>query len=209
MEKRFEIASFDIDEPSVLIDNDTYQVILTLRDYCYDEINFLEDLLNEQNEKIKELENLVIKDKDKIYRKNDQIKELQNELNFKNNIILDENDRAILRGDCYCLNNDVRRLVEENQQLKQQLAKKEEVIKMLKDIKRYDVGELLTENIKLKQTQNSKAIEVLEKIKKYFCEEEVDGDDIKTGDWIYMKDIVEVAEYIDNQITELRGGGNV
>lgn len=64
-------------------------------------------------------ENCILKKKNR--EQDDKIKELQSELILKNNIIWDENDKAVLCGDCYCVNNDVRRLIKENRQLKEEI----------------------------------------------------------------------------------------
>ena len=52
-------------------------------------------------------------------------------------------------------------------------------------------------------------INLLLKVKKYFCAEELDGDEIPTGDWIYTKDAVEIAQYIDKLIQELEGKNEI
>lgn len=70
-------------------------------------------------------------------------------------------------------------------------------------VKRYDIGELLIENIKLKQSQNSKAIEVLKQLR----------ETIKNISPIIFQNSIRlgkqtVLDEIDNQITELRGGIN-
>ena len=79
-------------------------------------------------------------------------------------------------------------------QLKQQLEEKDKEIAHLKDgldmcknIKRYDIGEMLTENIKLKQNQTQLAIQELEKVKNF-----VDG---RTY----------CADYINKRIQDLKG----
>ena len=48
----------------------------------------------------------------------------------------------------------------------------------------------------------------LEKVKNYFIEECEDGDGIKTEDRVIKKDIYEVADFIENQIKELKGQDN-
>ena len=55
-------------------------------------------------------------------------------------------------------------------ELKKQSEEKDNAIEMLKSINRYDIGEMLTENTKLKQTQKQLAIDELEKIKKFLIE---------------------------------------
>lgn len=54
--ERYTIESFEIEEPPVIFDNKTQQIILTLVDYNYDEITHLKDLLNHYFKRIKELE---------------------------------------------------------------------------------------------------------------------------------------------------------
>lgn len=68
------------------------------------------------------------------------------------------------------------------------------------------VNKLGEENKRLKQSQKQLAIEKLERLKNYFCEEDEDGDGIKTGDWTITHDACEIAEFIDEQLKELKGG---
>ena len=56
---------------------------------------------------------------------------------------------------------------------------------------------------------NEIAIQELEKVKNYFIEECEDGDGIKTEDRVIKKDIYEVADFIENQIKELKGEKDV
>ena len=85
----------------------------------------------------------------------------------------------------------------ENQKLKQQLAEKEDAIKYLKGIKRYDIGEMITANIKLKQSQNQTAIAELEKLKNYLPNIALDIPDMVS--YRYLK------KQIDQQIRVLKG----
>lgn len=55
----------------------------------------------------------------------------------------------------------------------------------------------------LKQSRKQLAINELLKLKSYFVEECLDGDDITTGDTIFTKDAIEIALQISNQIKEL------
>lgn len=57
--ERYTIESFEIEEPPVIFDNNTQQIILTLVDYNYDEITHLKDLLNHYFKRIKELKSEV------------------------------------------------------------------------------------------------------------------------------------------------------
>lgn len=60
--------------------------------------------------------------------------------------------------------------------------------------------ELIQENQQLKQSQNQKAIEELEKVKRYF--DDNDPNDKSDGWIITNRDVV---NYVDNQIKELMG----
>ena len=84
--------------------------------------------------------------------------------------------------------------MQERKKYNKQIAFYENYLKKYKD-----------ENQQLKQLQKELAISELEKVKNYFCEEDEDGDGIKTGDWTITHDACEVAEFIDNQIKELKG----
>lgn len=97
-EERYTIENFEIEESSVIFDNKTNQIILTLVDYDYDEITHLQDLLNHYFKRIKELE-----------------KKLDNAR--QKDIIIRQNCRQGYIKDLEEMNN----LREENQQLKQQL----------------------------------------------------------------------------------------
>ena len=72
---------------------------------------------------------------------------------------------------------------------------KETNYQKFKNIKRYDIGEMLTENIKLKQNQTQLAITELEKVKDFIC----DCTCIKEPDY------TSVRRKIDNQIKKLKG----
>lgn len=50
-------------------------------------------------------------------------------------------------------------------ELQKQLEEKEQIIEMQQNIKRYDIGEMLTENVKLKQQLKSQPAEIVEKIR--------------------------------------------
>ena len=89
----------------------------------------------------------------------------------------------------------------EIQQIKQQLEEKDKEIAHLKDgldmcknIKRYDIGEILIENIKLKQNQTQLAIQEFEKVKEWLEPKYFDYEQIN-----YLSKI------IDQQIKELKG----
>lgn len=52
-------------------------------------------------------------------------------------------------------------------ELQKQLEEQEKIIQMQQNIKRYDIGEILTENVKLKQQLKSQPAEIVEKIRKW------------------------------------------
>lgn len=55
----------------------------------------------------------------------------------------------------------------------------------------------------LKEKITREKIELLERVKDYFCEEVVDEDEYPTLDTVYTKDAVEIAQFIDRLIEEL------
>lgn len=108
---------------------------------------------------------------------------------------------------------ELRNVYEENQQLKEENGyiifsdgydENDNPIHKQEFVKYKDkCSELIKENKKLKQSQKQLAINELLKLKSYFVEECLDGDDITTGDTIFTKDAVEIALQINNQIKEL------
>ena len=136
---RYTIESFEIDEQSCIFDNKTQQRILTLVEYNYDEIVNLENLLNQQDKRIKELE-------------------------------------------------------QENQQLKTRLDKTIN-----------DCNNLFVENQQLKQAQNIKAIEQLERVNGVLTDTiiEVAANEIDANKLCYLEE--KFYEKIDQQINELKG----
>lgn len=149
--------------------------------HCDDRVTIC-NLLNEQDEKIKELEKDIeiwqlkaahmlnvckeqsAKDLRKIYgliEKNEQLTKQYDQLNKK-----------------YCEEMD------KNTILKQQLEEKTK---------------------ELKQSQNQKAIEELEKMKKHFCGKRP-VDDLASEVGVELGyPATQIQNYLDNQITELRG----
>lgn len=79
----------------------------------------------------------------------------------------------------------------ENVLLKQQLEEKDKTIEMLKSIDRYDIGEMLTENVKLKAQLHSQPKEIVEKIKEY----------INTNAYYYEEECF--AEHINSYLDEI------
>lgn len=116
---------------------------------------------------------------DKISDLEAKLADKELELQQKNKLILQENGECILCGDCYCINNDVRKIVEENNLLKQQLEEsftekdveglikdREETIKSLKD----QLTELKTENMNIfeySQKLEKQLTEKEQKLKEY------------------------------------------
>lgn len=109
----------------------------------------------------------------KIGKLETKISDLQSQLAEKNKIIWDENKEAVLCGDYYCVNNAVRKILEENRQLK--------------------------------QTQNQKAIEQLEKVNGVLTDTilEVAANEFDTNRLCYLEE--KFYEKIDQQINELKG----
>lgn len=134
--ERFEIADFELGEPSVIFDNKAQQIILTLENYCYNEICKLVDLLNQKEKRIKKLEDMVIDKQNKLYSRLDDIKKLQ----------------------------------EENQQLKERLSLKIDELHIaycgIEEVKTKN-GELKAEIKTLKQSQKQLAISELKKLREY------------------------------------------
>ena len=119
----------------------------------------------------------------------------------------------------------IKRLNEQDQQidrLKQQLAEKQktideinkEFVQAIHDWKALCAEkdkkiELLNAMISTLPEHDKEIKEYeLEKVKNYFIEECEDGDGIKTEDRVIKKDIYEVADFIENQIKELKGQDN-
>ena len=90
-------------------------------------------------------------------------------------------------------------------QLKQQLEEKDKEIEKLKITKNNAIECADLFKVALSVRQKDLAIQELEKVKNYFIEECEDGDGIKTEDRVIKKDIYEVADFIENQIKELKG----
>lgn len=170
MEKRFNYAGFNLSD-----NEEAEQWIhdsVTKINFGFWDFNKLCDLLNEQEQKIKKYEEIM----------------------KKHNIVGVAKLDACLT-DYLNVNEDTMsgKIIK---QLKEKIKNWEYGIKMLKGIKSYDIGELLEKNIKLQQSQNSKAIEVLEKVRKFY---NTNSD----SDWII--DCLVLDEYINNQIKELGG----
>ena len=79
----------------------------------------------------------------------------------------------------------------ENVLLKQQLEEKDKTIEMLKSIDRYDIGEMLTENVKLKAELHTQPKEIVEKIKEY----------INTNAYYYEEECF--AEHVNSYLDEI------
>ena len=61
----------------------------------------------------------------------------------------------------------IRSLTNKITELQKQLEEKEKIIQMQQNIERYDIGEMLTENTKLRQQLKSQSEEIVEKIRKW------------------------------------------
>lgn len=222
-EERYTIENFEIEEPSVIFDNKTNQIILTLVDYDYEEITHLQDLLNHYFKRIKELENMNSRLSQGIYwgngehfcdvvkrykAENEQLKEeLKNYKSYKT-----DDERIKNLTDLY------EKYTTENQQLKQQLAEKEKELKKIKDLRatpkqlqrayqeRYKYKERCNElkNQHLKD-KISFAVEQLEKVNGVLTDTilEVAANEFDTNRLCYLEE--KFYEKIDQQINELKG----
>lgn len=175
MEKRFEETDIKMNNFVVFYDRETKTLSHLSKKAVI-------DLLNEQDEKIKELESQVAKWK----------QDCEN---------CSRLEKLMTKEHQYCLDN-WRECKKENQQLKQQLSNEEKSHDLCIDSFNEEC-ERLRKQIKFesearkrfKQSQNSKAIEVLEKVREFYNL----NSDI---DWLI--DLCELENFINNQITELK-----
>ena len=84
--------------------------------------------------------------------------------------------------------NEINKLKQQLEENNKEIMHLKDGLNMCKNIKRYDIGELLTENIKLKQNQIQLAIKELEKVKDFLFD---------------MQAPASVIDGIDQQIKEL------
>lgn len=136
-----------------------------------------------------------------------EFKEVESELDlYDTDIVVADNDNdGIIRFNniCKALNQQdarIKELEEENQQLKIENGNLKEKIstQLHNNVDNVDFMETQRKVIEqLKQSQNQKAADVLEKIRKYFYK----------GDCSLI-DGCELEEFIANQLKELKGGNN-
>lgn len=139
---------------------------------------------------------------DQIDQLKQQLEEKGKEINIKNNKLCE------LKKQLQNCQNEIIRLKASNKNLMSVIWK----TKRERANKGRQVCQSQNESIKYKklldkseQNQKLLAIQELEKVKNYFIEECEDGDGIKTEDRVIKKDIYEVADFIENQIKELKG----
>ena len=148
-----------------------------------------------------------------------EIDQLKQQLAEKENMhLLDEKEFQH-----YCaykhIEPEIKGCLDREREYEKQLVEKDKEIERLKDFeKAYYYNQLQTspEDIqKFQQLANQSAVNInyiaiqeLEKVKNYFIEECEDGDGIKTEDRVIKKDIYEVADFIENQIKELKGNND-
>lgn len=214
----------------------------TQLDIWYLRKDLIVELLNNQDKRIKELEqeNLFFKEQNKsLIDEEEHISKKMQEVGFDNiedlcktqkqvhteTITVDsgltvnnsltissemEGNKVYIWGYELCKGSEwkdflevANRLGEENKRLKEHI----EHIENIKAIEFIDAIQNYEQQIReFKQSQKQLAIEKLERLKNYFCEEDEDGDGIKTGDWTITHDACEIAEFIDEQLKELKGG---
>lgn len=206
MEKeRYTIESFEIDEPSCIFDNKTQQGILILVEYNYDEIVNLKNLLNQQDAKIKELEKengyMLFEDG---YDKDGNKIQKQIYTTYKQ-----EFERLILENKK--LRKENQQLKERNKQLKFDCAMYQSANYLINEYGIDRAREIMFQSEqKLKQSQNEKAIEVLEGIRKtiryaiMICGGKATDEDVISANG-YNRCLDDMKTIIDNQIKELRG----
>ena len=187
--ERYTIESFEIEEPPVIFDNKTQQIILTLVDYNYDEITHLKDLLNHYFKRIKELESEVKVgefwhsayqgkqlDYDMVYAELRKTMDENQQLKEENGYIVfvdgyDENGNEIHRQEFVKYKDKFKELVEENKQLKERISIKMEELHIaycgIEEVKTKN-GNLKAEIQQLKQSQKQFAINELLKLRKQF-----------------------------------------
>lgn len=124
-----------------------------------------------------------------IIEKDQQIAELKKQLEEQNKNL--EYARQLSYKSLLGVEDDYQDLKQENQQLKQQLEEKDKTIEMLKSIDRYDIGEMLTENVKLKAELHTQPKEIVEKIKEY----------INTNAYYYEEECF--AEHVNSYLDEI------
>ena len=141
-------------------------------------------------EQVKQLQDQIVDLKAKLA-------ESEAELEQKNKLIIQENGECILCGDCYCINNDVRKIVEENNKLKQRLAEKEE---QHKQAMQNALNDFLTLRQELNQDKISFAVEQLNQFKSELVNK------VSPVNLSYTEYVQEVFKKIDNQIKMLKEG---
>lgn len=104
----------------------------------------------------------------------------------------EESECELEYEDCklFLLKDYVKDKDQQIEELKKQLEEKDKAIEMLKSIDRYDIGEMLTENTKLKAQLHSQPKEIVEKIKDL------------AGDYFYITGENDVA-LTGNDFTEI------
>ena len=102
-----------------------------------------------------------------LKEKNQQIAKLQKQLADK------KRDYKVLKILFDIVNNPKKdAMLKKIQGLQKQVEEKEQIIQMQQNIKRYDIGEMLTENIKLRQQLHSQPAEIVGKIRSKCCVED-------------------------------------
>ena len=155
---------------------------------------YVADLLNQQDAKIKELEDMVIDKQNKLYSRLDKIKELQ-----------EENQQ--LKQQLADALKDFNDIQEENDKLAQQLAEKDELLRQkIGKMKSTDFIRMCKEcgfMVQTKEIDNQTAIEELEKAKENIKNSPItDYDQNEHFIKMYKKDAIEI---IDQQIKSLKG----
>lgn len=171
---------------------------------CYDYFNQLKQQLEESFTE-EDVESLI-EDRDKT------IKFMQKELAEKDIRIEELEGQFAYECECNMQLVDLQKQLEEKQKTIDEINR--EFVQAVHDWKALCAEkdkkiELLNAMISTLPEHDKEIKEYeLEKVKNYFIEECEDGDGIKTEDRVIKKDIYEVADFIENQIKELKGQDN-
>ena len=156
----------------------------------------------------------------KIINKNERlhyrliINQLKQQLEEKDKEIERLNHKLNVEEPCLIRNykDMLEQLIQSHTQLEQEIEKLKQQYTILENENGKLTTELIMDKYKKAQKEVSFGIQLaiaeLEKVKNYFIEECEDGDGIKTEDRVIKKDIYEVADFIENQIKELKGNND-